>query len=75
MSATRMTCRDCGERYQTERDRGRTDVCDPCLETRTLLVEGAIVDVTSLEFRMIQKKLAAGRGTAKRYIDSLRRHP
>lgn len=69
-----MGCNDCGGGLTQEtmtRRRGRTDVCDRCLETRMQLVSGNLIPCGSPEFKILQRKMARGRGTAKRYLDSL----
>ena len=73
MGASRDKCRDCRKRYETQRQRGRTDICDACLITREQLVNGEIVDVTSNLMKEIQRKMCRGNGTARAYIDSLRK--
>jgi hypothetical protein len=67
-----MKCHDCGKIFTSITHTSRMDICDPCWETRMELVEGKIVPLGSPEFKAIQKKMAGGRGTAKRYIDTLR---
>ena len=75
MSASRDKCGDCGEHYETQRWRGRTDICDSCMTTREKLVRGEIVDVTADVMKTIQKKMGRRNGTAKAYIDSLKEPP
>jgi hypothetical protein len=69
-----MKCNDCGEELTKENvaQCQRGDICNPCWNTRGELVAGKIVQPGSLEFIKIQRKMSNGRGTAKRYIDTLR---
>jgi hypothetical protein len=70
-----MKCNDCGNQLTDDdaRDHSkRPDVCAACWKTRGELVDGKIVPLGGVEFKIIQRKMANGRGTAKRYIDSLR---
>ena len=69
-----MKCNDCGTQLTIKNmtHTHRRDVCDGCWKTRDEIVEGKIVAFGSPEFKEIQRKMACGRGTAKRYIDSLR---
>jgi hypothetical protein len=72
-----MKCNDCGIALTKENmtHTHRKDVCDGCWDVRSELVNGKIVPLFSSEFKEIQRKMACGRGTAKRYIDSLRVKP
>jgi hypothetical protein len=66
-----MKCNDCGALITAENmtHSMRRDVCDGCWDTRDKLGRGLIVPLFSPEFKEIQRKMAGGRGTAKRYID------
>ena len=70
-----MKCHDCGtlltNENQSRSPLSRRDICDGCWGTRQKLVNGEIVLRGSQEFKEIQRRMANGRGTAKRYIDSL----
>jgi len=68
----RTRCNDCGQPLE-QPSKSRLDVCVSCMDTRLAMVKGEIVPFGSDEFRTIQRKMATGRGTAKRYIDSLRK--
>ena len=65
-----MKCNDCGLLFSTDR-RMRDDVCDSCWETRAKLVNGELILIGTPDFIKLQKKMAYGRGTAKRFLDSL----
>lgn len=73
-----MKCNDCGQQITDEnykRDRSQTrrhDICDGCWQTRDDLINGKIVPLGGAEFIQVQRKMANGRGTAKKYIDQLR---
>lgn len=68
-----MKCHDCGVEITEENmnRKYRRDICVGCWQTRADLVCGKIVPITSPDFKLIQRKMAEGRGTAKKYIDSL----
>ena len=67
-----MRCKDCGGKAEGQVRSRRADVCDGCWDTRLALVRGEIVTPGGEEFVKIQRKIACGRGTAKRFIDSCR---
>ena len=67
----RMRCNDCGVTL-TELNRAkcsRSDLCSSCWDTRTNLVKMGFQNIQPEVFREIQRKMAGGRGTAKRFID------
>ena len=68
-----MKCNDCGNIFESiKRLGGRSNICAPCWDTRMNLVAGKIVPLGSPMFKEIQRKMATGRGTAKRFIESLK---
>lgn len=65
-------CNDCGQPINEEPKHSRKDVCPSCWDTRGELARGNIVTPGSPECIAIQRKMATGRGTAKRYIDQIK---
>ena len=64
-----MKCNDCGQPFKTERYKGRTDVCDPCLVQRDRLVAAmGAGQIAPPVFTAIQRAMANGRGTAAKKI-------
>jgi len=64
----RFKCRDCGSPLPDKLERSHSDdVCDLCWDARMRVVTGAM-PLSTDEFYILQRKIAAGCGAAAAYI-------
>lgn len=66
-------CNDCGTPILEEPRHSRKDVCPSCWEARGEVAAGKVVRPGTPEFKKLQRLMRAGRGTAKAYIEKLRK--
>ncbi len=66
-----MNCKDCGQEKPPAKYGTRLDICAECWENRSWVLNN-VPRIGLATFKIIQKKMASGRGTAYAYIESLK---
>ena len=66
-----MKCNDCGQEKPEGKYGTRPDVCAECWANRGWVLDN-VPKFGLATFKLIQKKIACGRGSAKAYIESLK---
>lgn len=66
-----MKCNDCGQEKPAGKYGTRPDVCTECWENRGWILSHA-TKLGMKTLREAQRKMAAGRGSAKKFIEKLK---